>query len=97
MHKTAIAVSVSVGLAGAPLLVAPAQAAPIPRKAMQQAIQSQLRDQFNQKAKIRCPKKQWRKGKVFYCKAKAKGGAKYRVRVTLGDQKSFAFKWRQVL
>ena len=96
MHKSVIAISLVSGLAATPLLVAPAQAVPIPRKAMQQAIQSQLRDQFDQKAKIKCPKKQWKQGKVFYCKAKAKGGAKYRVKVTLGKQRTFAFKWLQV-
>ena len=56
MYKSAVAVTLGAGLIASPLLVAPAHAAPIPRKAMQEAIQSQLRDQFNQRAKIRCPK-----------------------------------------
>jgi hypothetical protein len=63
---------------------------------MQQAIQSQLRDKFDQKAKIKCPRPQWKKGKVFYCRAKAKNGDRYRVKVTLGAQKSFKFRWLQV-
>jgi hypothetical protein len=96
MYKSAVAVTLGAGLIASPLLVAPAHAAPIPRKAMQEAIQSQLRDQFNQRAKIRCPKKKWKKGKVFFCRAKAANGSKYRIRVKLGSQKSFAFKWLQV-
>ncbi len=96
MRKSVVAISLSAGLVGAPLMAAPANAAPIPRKAMQEAIQSQLRDQFNQRAKIKCPKKQWKKGKVFFCKAKAANGSKYRIRVKLGNQKSFSFKWLQV-
>lgn len=96
MYKSAIAVSLGAGLVASPLLLAPAQAAPVPRKAMQQAVQSQLRDQFDQKAKIKCPRTSWKKGKVFFCQAKAKDRANYRIKVTLGKQKSFAFKWLQV-
>ena len=96
MYKSAVAITLGAGLVAGPLLVAPAQAAPIPRKAMAQAIQSQLRDEFNQKAKIRCPAKKWKKGKVLFCKAKRPDGSRYRIKVTLGNQKSFKFKWLQV-
>ncbi len=50
----------------------------------------------NQKAKIRCPAKKWKKGKVLFCKAKRPDGSRYRIKVTLGKQKSFKFKWLQV-
>ena len=97
MRGTVVTISIVAGLT-VPALAAPAQAATtFPRKAVQQAIQKQIREVIGQKAKVKCPtRKKWVKGAVFYCTAKpTNGAAPYRVRVKLGSAKTYNFDWRQ--
>ncbi len=97
MGRTAIALSLVAGLAAPVAMVAPAQAAHFPRKAVQRAIERQIKEVIGQPADVKCPaRSSWTKGAVFYCTAKpTDGAAAYRVKVTLGSAKTHYFKWRQ--
>lgn len=77
----------------------PAQAVnTFPRKAVEQAIQNQIKDVLQQRATVKCPARStWVKGAVFYCQAKpTNGAASYRVKVTLGNARTHTFKWLQI-
>jgi len=46
---------------------------------------------------VNCPSKvTWVKGKIFYCKAKAGDGTKYRVQVKLGNEAAGNLRWKVV-
>jgi hypothetical protein len=98
MRKTVVTVSIAAGLA-APLFFAPsATAGSFPRKAVQDAIESQIKEVVKQKATVKCPaRSSWTRGAVFFCNAKpTNGDAAYKVKVTLGREKTHAFRWLKV-
>lgn len=99
MRRTVLTVSLVAGLAAPAALAVPAQAVnTFPRKAVEQAIENQIKDVVGQPAGVRCPaRSKWVKGAVFYCTAKPTNGAEsYRVKVTLGKLKTHSFKWLTV-
>jgi hypothetical protein len=99
MRRTAITIPLVVGLAAPLALAAPAQAVnTFPRKAVEQAIENQIKDVVGQPAGVKCPaRSKWVKGAVFFCTAKpTDGAASYRVKVTLGKLKTHSFKWLTV-
>lgn len=96
--RKALVLPLVAGLAAPAALIAPAQAAqPFPRKAVERAIENQIKDVIKTPATVRCPKRSsWKQGAVFYCKATPKTGGGYRVKVTLGAEKRHEFRWVQV-
>ena len=92
--RRSMAVALAASVVAAPLLVAtPAQAEPVVKVAkLERSIQSTLAKQVGVSVKATCPDEvAWVKGKVFYCRVKARDGQKGRVKVTL---KSNATKGR---
>lgn len=98
MRKTAVTMSIATALVAPLAFSAPAMAGPFPRKAVQNAIESQIKDVVKQKATVKCPPRStWTKGAVFFCTAKpTNGDASYRVKVTLGREKTYAFRWLKI-
>ena len=99
MRRTFVTLSLVAGMAAPAVLVAPAQAVnTFPRKAVEQAIESQIKEVVKQKARVKCPARStWVKGAVFYCKATpTNGAASYRVKVTLKDRRTHTFKWLKI-
>jgi Domain of unknown function (DUF4333) len=99
MRRTVITLSLVAGMAAPAVLAVPAHAVnTFPRKAVEQAIESQIKDVVKQKARVKCPARStWVKGAVLYCKATpTNGAASYRVKVTLKDRRTYNFKWLKV-
>jgi hypothetical protein len=97
MRKAFVTIPLVAGLAAPVVLVGPAQAVDFPRKAVQNAIERQIKEVIGQPATVKCPaRKTWKKGAVFYCSAKpTNGAAGYRVEVTLRTPKNWKFDWVQ--
>lgn len=98
MRTKLISIPLALSLAAPMVLVAPAQADSFPRRAVQSAIEKQIRQVVGQAADVKCPARStWRRGAVFFCKANpTDGSADYRVRVTLRSKKDWHFDWLQV-
>ncbi len=98
MRKTVVTVSIATTVVAPLLFSAPAMAGSFPRKAVQNAIESQIKEVVKQKATVKCPaRSNWTRGAVFYCNAKpTNGAASYRVKVTLGREKTHAFRWLKI-
>ena len=96
--RKALVLPLIAGLAAPIALVSPAQADGFPRKAVQTAIENQIKDVVKQAATVKCPARSgWSQGAVFFCTAKPmNGAASYRVKVTLGSEKKHKFRWLKV-
>ncbi len=98
MRRT-LALATTLPLLAAPVLVAgPAQADSVVKRAkLQKSIKVGFKQQTGTSVKVKCPAKvTWAKGKIFYCKVKAKNGTKYRVQVRLGSESKGRLKWKVV-
>jgi hypothetical protein len=86
-------------LLAAPLVVAgPAQAeAVVKMPVVKKSIKQGLKQKTGVTVRVKCPARvKWTKGKVFFCKVRAKDGRKARVQVTLGGSKIGRVKWKVV-
>jgi hypothetical protein len=61
---------------------------------MERTIEKGVKKQAKVRVDITCPKKvTWVKGKVFYCKLRAKNGVQSRVRIKLGSETTGLYRW----
>ncbi|HRY09631.1 MAG: DUF4333 domain-containing protein [Actinobacteria bacterium] len=94
-----IALALALPLAASPLLaIGPASAKSVVKEVkLENSIRRGFKSQAGKSVTVNCPSKvTWVKGKIFYCKAKAADGTKYRVRVKLGNEAAGNLRWKVV-
>jgi hypothetical protein len=94
-----IALALALPLAASPLLIiGPASAASVVKEVkLENSIRRGFKQQAGKSVTVNCPSKvTWAKGKIFYCKAKAADGTKYRVQVKLGNEAAGNLRWKVV-
>lgn len=94
-----IALALALPLAAAPLLaLGPATAASVVKEVkLENSIRRGFKAQADKSVTVNCPSNvTWRKGKIFYCKAKAADGTRYSVKVKLGSETAGNLRWQVV-
>lgn len=94
-----IALALALPLAASPLLaIGPASAKSVVKEVkLENSIRRGFKSQAGKSVTVNCPSKvTWVKGKIFYCKAKAADGTKYRVQVKLGNEAAGNLRWKVV-
>ncbi len=94
-----VAIALALPLLAAPLLAAgPANAAGDVKTAkLERNIKSGFKQQLGKSVTVNCPANvSWAKGKIFFCKVKAKDGSNYRVQVKLGSESAGKLRWKLV-
>ena len=92
-----VAIALTLPLLAAPLIAAgPANAESVVKQAkLQKNIKAGFQAQAGKSVTVKCPAGvTWVKGKIFYCKVKAKDGTKYRVQVKLGSESAGKLNWK---
>jgi hypothetical protein len=94
-----LALVVALPLAASPLLaLGPAAAASeVKEVKLENSIRRGFKQQAGKNVTVNCPSNiTWAKGKIFFCKAKASDGTRYRVQVRLGNEAAGNLRWKVV-